>query len=375
MTSRTNALTAIAPLRPGRLWWCRLLLPMLRMVAMSSSLARLRFIHYGGWIVFGGLRERIRHPALSLWRHRPTMLFQSDYDGDPREYLAAFCLAVAKGMRFSFGPAAGFPGTKPTRSFIEYVERHRWTEQLRYTAYPGATVKDLDTALQVSDRLERIATLPGGPDAGLEDEYRALLRVLSLAPEPPPAPSWLAALRARSSVSGLTVLMPIEPTRRASAVAQLTRLGQLPEAVFGPVGGVHFARLVTLQIPTRRWWWAPAPEGEPGHLLLSAWVDGTGDDFARRLVDSLDDRADDIWGGCTGYPGTDDPERLADWILAHQLPFRLFLGSRSGVSAERAQAALELADQVAETVLATCGKPLPEVHQALRDLYDEGGAG
>lgn len=383
MMSRTNALTAIARLKPVRLWWCRILLPMLRMVAMSSSLARLRFIHYGGWIVFGGLRQRVRHPGLSLWRHRPTMLFLSDYDGDPHEYLAAFCLAVAKGMQLSFGSAAGFPGPRPTRTFIEYVERHGWPEQFRYTACPDATVRDLDTALEVADRLERIAALPAPPASpastasgssqdGFEEQYRALVRVLSLAPEPPPAPSFLEVLpqvwRKRSTVSGLATVMPLDPAHRSETMSRLRMLAQVPEAVFDPVGGVHCARLAVVSLPSRRWPFAGSPQGEPEHLLFSAWFDGAEGDFVRGLVERLGPRAEDIWGGCDGYPGTNDLERLASWILAHRVRFNLFLGSRSGVPAERTQAAAELADQVREAVTATWGRPQAEIHRRLREL-------
>lgn len=373
MISRTSALTAIAPLKPLLLWGSRTLLWMLRMVAMSTSLGRLRFIHYGGWIAFGGVRERLRHPGLSLWRHRPTMLFLSDYDGDPYEYLAAFGITVPTGMKLCFGAAAGFPGPKPTRTFIEYVQRHSWPAQVRYTAYPNVTVRDLDTALEVARRLEGMAALPAPSQDSLDEEHRALLRVLSLSPEPPPAPSWLAALRAHSTVSGLAVVMPIDPAGRGGTPADLTRLGQDPKALFGAVTGIHFARLAILRLPLRRWPWAPAPpaRAEAGHVLFSAWFDGAEGAFVHRLIDGLGDRADDIWGSCAGYPGTDDPERLASWVMAHRLRFCLFLGSRSGVPAERARDALGLVERVRETLLATLGRPPAEVRRALYDLHRE----
>lgn len=376
---RTHPLTAIAPLRPLRLWWCRILLPILRIVAVSSSLARLRFIHYGGWIVFGRLPGRRSNRTSSGWRPRPTMLFMSDYDGDPTEYLAAFGLAVALGMRWSFGSAAGFPGPQPTREFVDYVERHRVDELLRYSAYSDATVRDVDVALEVAYRMERVNALPDG-DSGskisFEVHHQALLQALAQAPEPP-KPSFLAgcwsALWNRSTVSGFTVLMPIDPSREDEIVAGIEALAHDPESLFKSVGGVHFARLAILPVPAR-----PESSTRPtaagaDHptgptrpcLLFSAWFDGDRRDFVDRLVTGLGHHADVIWDGCDSYPGTDDPRRLASWITAHRLRISLFLGSRSGSSAEQIQDALKLEEQVREVLTATQGQPLPEIRRAL----------
>jgi len=323
-TRRTSALTALAPLAPRRLWWCRLVLPVLRILAMSSSLARLRVIHFGGWIVFGDPPG----PKPPGWRPRPSMLFVSDYDGDLYEYLAAFGIAVAPGMRWSFGSAEGFPGTRPTRRFIEFVEQHRSVELLRYSAYPNATVRDVDAAFEVAARIDELRRIADADEDRFVAAYRKLLGALALAPEPM-VPSFLGglwrALWSKSTVGGLAVVMPIDAGRTREVVDAIEDLAGQTPSIFDEVGA-HFARLATISIPGRS---ESAAESAPDHLLFSAWFDGAVDDFVGRLTTGLGPWSEAMWGGCTGYPGADDPQRLGAWIKGHRLPFSLFLGSRS----------------------------------------------
>lgn len=368
-TTRTHALTFLGPLAPRRLWWCRLVLPILRLLAMSlSPLARLRFIHFAGWIVFDDL-PGTKTPG---WRPRPSMLFVSDYDGDPTEYLAAFGLGIPGGMQWSFGATDGFPGPRPTRPFVEYVERYKQLEILRYSAYPGATARDIDAALAVSecmDKLRRSADEDNGNEA-FAACYATLLDALTRAPEQR-APSFLTGLWrglwSRSSVRGLTTVMPIKAGRETAARTTIGALARQTPSTFDQVPGLHFARVAAVRVPGR----CDTPSGtQPDHLLFSAWFDGKVDDFADRLVNGLGGRGTDaIWADCAGYPGATEPETLAAWITSHGLPTSFFLGSVSGISVDQIQRALALREQAFKVAAASQGRPLPEIRRELKRLW------
>lgn len=388
-SSRTHALTFAGPLAARRLWWCRAKLPVLGMLAPSTALGRLRFIHFGGWIVCKRLPGSWQGPD----RPRPAMIFLSDYDGDPDEYLAAFGIGIEAGMRWSFGSYEGFPGPRPTPPFVDYVNGGRSEELLRYSAYPDATVRDVDTALAVVEELDQLRAAvtrtedEPGDEQSLEVVYASLQRTLMTPPEPT-VPSWWRgiwqALRHKPTVTGLVVALPIAADRRADAEVMVRLLGIQQSSLLSGVTGLHFARAAVIEAPVRRrsWRsWRPWRRRRPDrtepavpYLLFSAWVDGSVEKAVDQLVKVLvtptraGTPADDLWGSCTGYPGADDPERLVRWVLAHRLDFSFFVDSRAGVTVEQIQAAVRLRNEVMATVEAHEGRSAGEACRALARL-------
>jgi hypothetical protein len=371
-TSRTNALTAIAPLAPWRLWWCRLVLPVLRILSTSSSLARLRSIHFGGWIVFGDLpgtgRSGTTGPGWRAgWRSRPGMLFLSNYDGELAEYIAAFGIAVEPGMRWSFGSAEGFPGTRPSRRFVDYVDRQRVAELWSWSAFPDRTVRDLDTALAVSELMPRLVAVAGDPyadDARFRAVYRELLALVAQAPEPRVPGLWQGIWQALRpcSVEGMVVVLPLEPDRSEDVRRSVAALAASEPSLFEQVGGVHFGRVAILPVAGRG-------GGHADFLLLAAWVDGTPEAFVERLVGVFGRRADALFGAAAGYPGAEDPTVLGRWIGGHRLRFSLFLACRNGVSTADIDTALRHWERAVGFVDKVRDLPLPEVRRELRALW------
>lgn len=365
-TTRTKALTFTGPLAPRRLWWSRMVLPFLRILAVSSSLARLRFIHFAGWIVFGDL-PGAKPPG---WRTRPTMIFLSDFDGDQTEYLAAFGLAMPRAMRWSFGSCDEFPGPTPTRALIEYVHRGRQAELLHYSAYPDATVRDIDAALVVAERLDALASAASSlSDEDFQRRYRELLDSLALAPQlrpPGVLPGIWQALRSRPSVAGLTLAVPVGPGKTDEIRASIDKLAAETPSLFATVAGLHFCRLALIDVPGH----GPGPH--PDHLLFSAWFDGKVDDFIPRVVAELGDRSDAIWTGCRGYPGAGDPAALSRWIGQHRLRHSLFLNARSGVPVQRIRTSLERREQALIALPGLQDLPSDELRRELARLAAPG---
>lgn len=348
--ARSQALTVLAPLRRGGLWRSRLALPVVGLLAASSSLTPLRFIHFAQWSAFRSL------PGDRNARRRPGLLFLADFDGDLREYLAAFCITTPHGMRWAFGGAKGFPGPRPSRKLIAHVEAHRRVDLLRYCAYPQATVRDVDAALDVSRRLDELRSLAG--DTGVRRAERlaaataALVDSLGRAPDlvvPPPLRGAWAKLRARPTVSALAVALPLAgPPARSLAEVQRA-LDGAGAAAFDRIEGTHFARLSVLD----------------DHLLLSAFVDGAPDDYVTRLVTGIGDEWDKLWSACASYPGHKDADRLASWILTSRLPTSLFLWARTGVPVDGIRRALARRERAMDVVTSAHTTPLVELGERL----------
>jgi hypothetical protein len=305
-------------------------------LAISSPLAELRLIHFGEWIV----TRRASPPRVGR-KPRGAMVFLADFDGDLDEYLAVFGLVVSPGMKMIFGTTDGFPQPKPTRQLIDYVESRQSPEQVEWSAYPGATMLDVDAALalyrEVQERRERAP----GTDvlAGIQSDP-VLLKLLARAPEAQVPSFWKALymrLFTRATVVPLTIVTPLPPARTDEIRGRLEALGQRRPPLFGNVDGAHVGRVALLPEP------GPTVEGGDAlNLLVALRLDRLGGDPVERLVKGLGPLADQVWDGCDGYPGADDPAGLGAWLRDHRLPSALFLAPRSGASVDVVKEALAL---------------------------------
>jgi hypothetical protein len=350
-TSRSSALTVVAPLGGWGLWRSRLMFPVVKMLAPSSPLTEVRFIHFAQWSVFRSF------PGGSPSAGRPTLLFVADFDGDLREYLATFGIATPHGMRWTFGACNRFPGPRPTRKLIAYVERNRCDDLLRYCAYPGATVRDVDAALDVSRRLDRLRSVDraGDGDERLAAVTAEVVDSLTHAPDQDvPSTLWgaLSTVRARPTVAPVTVAMPITATSPRRVADRIRALGEAGPALFDRIRGTHFARMSAV--------------GD--HLLLTTFVDGSPGAYIERLVAGLGPESDLLWSGCAGYPGHGDTRRLASWIAAHRLPTSLFLPARSGVPVDGIRRALARWGRAMDVVTAARGVRLEKLGEQLLEV-------
>ena len=306
---------------------------------MSTQLTQLRFIHYGQWSVAPGLPVPADGPGGAGDRpgrgRRGTLVFLADFNGDLDEYLAAFCLAIPKGMRLAFGATTGFPGCRPSRLLINYVHAWRVDEQLRYSAYPEATVKDVDDAIELGELLDRLRAADRIDDPeGFVVAARTVVASLERAPRQPKVSQlrsvWLT-LRAQPTVSAFAAALPLTAEAGPGAAARLSDLAAAHPRLFDAVEGTHFARLARVS-------WEP---GSDGHLLFSAFADGRARDYPARLVRGLGPLADDVFAGCAGYPGHADAAVTAEWLARHHLPASMFLAWRQPMSVAEVRAALD----------------------------------
>jgi hypothetical protein len=316
------------------------------MLVMSTALAELRMIHFAQWCAFPRLPGATGRAA-----RRGGLVFVAEFDGDLHEYLAAFGLAVPSGMQCVFGATDRFPGPRPTRRLIDYVEHWRVRDLLRWSAYPEATVRDVDAALDVRRRLGELRAIdPALRQREFADTCRTLVASLDRAPRTVRQSPWRCvwgALAGRRRVGSFTAALPLAPGGADRVAAAIDRH---PDMLAG-VDGTHFARLAHLALPpTER---AGLGAGaDPGRLLVAAFVDGGGRDYPDRLIAALGPVADEVFGACDGYPGLDAPEATAAWFARHRLAATLFVPCRAVMPVASVRRALARRERVLDLVAA-----------------------
>jgi hypothetical protein len=142
-----------------------------------GALPALRFIHFASWSLVtvlpatrSHLRERLKSPYL---------LFLTNFNGDFDQYIDAFAYVlwwrVTLIWRFSYG----FPGTRPSGPFKDYIVRQELPSLYYYSAYPGETAATIEAGLRVDRALTRfLRNVEGDAPEAFARRYTRLLTQL-----------------------------------------------------------------------------------------------------------------------------------------------------------------------------------------------------
>lgn len=162
---RSYPMTTVTPIAPRfrlraryEIWKFRVLvyiartpwlLRIYRVFFKEPPLKRLRdhqFIHFARWILVDArhFREGLRDSYL---------IFSTNFNGDWHQYLDAFAFTLNDGLDYLWGTSSGYPGAQPVTPFKEYARRHMLPASYYYNAYPGASVRDIEAALDVHAEL------------------------------------------------------------------------------------------------------------------------------------------------------------------------------------------------------------------------------
>jgi len=162
-------ITVLTPIPRVWSWWLRVTWWFAdKSHFVKRPLLALSFIHAAHWGVFDRLpasapRRRARRLPVRY------ILFQSNFDGPPREYAEAFAITVPWRIRGLWQGAYRFPGPRPEATFVEYVMDQRVKATLHYySAYPTGTVRTVRSALALEESFERFRRGVAGLDA---DEF------------------------------------------------------------------------------------------------------------------------------------------------------------------------------------------------------------
>ncbi len=171
---KSYALNAITPMEPAATPLVRLEFPAIRLGffhQQTEALIGLQFIHFARWVVL----SRDAFPYFGPPQPRESLrydylLFCSNFNGNWENYIDAFSEVIPGGIDNIWRWSLKFPGARPVGPFINYIRACQYDTVYYYTAYPGASTKDILGALTIVDALDAFALESGVLSP---DEFRA----------------------------------------------------------------------------------------------------------------------------------------------------------------------------------------------------------
>jgi len=134
----------------------------------AKALAFLPFVH---WVVVGRNQFPNLDPTQPRERlHYDYLLFLSTYTGPWGPYIEAFADVLANPLDAVWSWNVGYPGARPVSRLKAYITQNQIESDHHYSAYAGASVRDVRAALRVHRELQRFAEETRGV---LPDQFAA----------------------------------------------------------------------------------------------------------------------------------------------------------------------------------------------------------
>jgi hypothetical protein len=151
---RVTAMTLITPLRPGWLWWQRLVFGFTRAVPSSTNRLRgLAYVHFGWWAILSRLPYN-GPPQRPERLNNRYLVFESNFDGAWPPYIDAFGQVLRWRVNALWMGSCGYPGARPTTPAIDYVDVNQFPVDHFYAAYPEATNPMVLAALRLREQFD-----------------------------------------------------------------------------------------------------------------------------------------------------------------------------------------------------------------------------
>jgi hypothetical protein len=120
----------------------------------AKELAFLPFVH---WVVV----KRDRFPRISDSQPAEDLsydylFFLSTFNGPWAPYIEAFADVLYKPLDLVWFWSVGYPFARPVGPLKAYIQRNQIESDHSYSAYPGASVRDVRAALALRDEVEKL---------------------------------------------------------------------------------------------------------------------------------------------------------------------------------------------------------------------------
>jgi hypothetical protein len=171
---------------------------------------------------------------------------------------------------------------------------------------------------------------------------------------------WVRAWRGAGSSRVFTMLAAIRPDHVATLGRFLRELALDVESPLAKLPHVHGARWVVIDQLKMDWPGAPRtpPRLNSAYLLFTASLTiprGSGYRFPQAFVNDIrrkmGDVADEVWGHCMGYPGTQGRDDFLDYFLSSRLRTGIHLFGYPGATVDDVRCALKVRSGFAEFAL------------------------
>lgn len=174
---KANPMLTIAAIRPWVRWitsatlWAFKWLPL-------RNLRRLRFIHFARWVVLKRSDFRVADPNYPKENlNYNYLMFSTNFNNQWEQYIDAFSMVVPLGVNFLWATCRRFPCAWPIRLFKIYIRYNEYPIDYYYNAYPEASVRDIESAIDVDRLLAQFMTLSRDLDPDtFAKEYQVFIR-------------------------------------------------------------------------------------------------------------------------------------------------------------------------------------------------------
>jgi hypothetical protein len=188
-------MTTIAAIYPGLRWLTPLILWIFQWFPLTD-LMNLRFIHFARWVIFkrddfrvldsNQPREKLRYDYL---------VFSTNFNNQWEQYIDAFSLVLRFGVNSLWITCRRFPLAWPIRLFKIYIRYNEYPTNYYYNAYPEASVRDIEAALNIDKLLDQFMTKTRDMDPDtFKLEYEVFVRriqnMLAAGRPDPTDPAW-----------------------------------------------------------------------------------------------------------------------------------------------------------------------------------------
>jgi hypothetical protein len=142
---QANELTVIAAIKPGATDALRLTLADPTLDA-PNLFAGIPTVHYARWTILHlGDGDTSGH-----------LLFSTNYDGAFDDYVAALAATIPTPLDRIWGHCDGWPGAPTPDGITRFITDHAEKAALFYSAYPDATVQDVQRALKIQQAVQTL---------------------------------------------------------------------------------------------------------------------------------------------------------------------------------------------------------------------------
>jgi hypothetical protein len=159
INGKVYAMNVITPMKPWKTWLLRVFFFVLGHVrSLQTDLINLHFIQFARWVIvprdgFPHLAETQKQEGLKY----DYLLFFSNFNGTWNQYIDAFSAVLSQGLNLIWRWSEKFPGSVPVTPFKSYITSVQFDTDYYFSAYPEATINDVQSAHIVQAKLDALS--------------------------------------------------------------------------------------------------------------------------------------------------------------------------------------------------------------------------
>ena len=156
INGKVYAMNVITPMKRWKTWLLRVFFFVLGHVrSLQTDLINLHFIQFARWVIvprdgFPHLAETQKQEGLKY----DYLLFFSNFNGTWNQYIDAFSAVLSQGLNLIWRWSEKFPGSVPVTPFKSYITSVQFDTDYYFSAYPEATINDVQSAHIVQAKLD-----------------------------------------------------------------------------------------------------------------------------------------------------------------------------------------------------------------------------